>query len=84
MGAFLGGGLTGMTLREDDAATALSRHDNACCADETHQCNDGTLHSGAVHRGAGRDWPSYRAGRSTVGQRVRMETRDKDEGRGCG
>jgi len=36
MGAFLGGGLTGKTLSGDDAATVLSRLDNACRGDETH------------------------------------------------
>ncbi len=82
MGAFLGGGVTGKTLSEDDAATALSQPDNACRADETHQCIDDTLHSGAMHRGAGGDWPGCRAGRSTVDRRVRRGT--GNEGRGCG
>ncbi len=34
VGAFLGGGVTGTTLSGDDAATALSRLDNACRGDE--------------------------------------------------
>jgi len=34
MGAFLEGGLTGKTLSGDDASTALSRPDSACCDDE--------------------------------------------------
>jgi len=63
IGAFLGGGVPGKTLSEDDAATALSQPDNACRADETHQCIEGTLHSGAMHRGAGGDWPGCSAWR---------------------
>jgi len=78
----LRGGVTGKTLSEDDATTALSRPNNACRADETHQCIDGTLQSEAMHRGAGGDWPGRSAGCSTVGQCVRMGT--GDEGRGCG
>lgn len=35
MGVFLVGGLTGKTLSGDDAATALSRLDNACRGAET-------------------------------------------------
>jgi len=36
MGAFWGGGLTGKTLSGNDAATALSRPDNACRGEEMH------------------------------------------------